>query len=48
MIILRFLLAAAGLSALIFSALCAGADRSATPGGGFAAPAPVALVETKG
>jgi hypothetical protein len=48
MIIFRFLLAAAGLSALIFSALGAGGDRSAAPGGGFAAPAQSASVDAKG
>ena len=48
MIIVRLLLAAAGLSALIFSALGAGGDRSRAPGRDFVAPALTASVEAKG
>ena len=48
MIIVRSLLAAAGLSALIFSALGAGGDRSRAPGGDLAAPAQSASVDAKG
>jgi hypothetical protein len=48
MIIVRFLFAAAGLSALIFSALSAGADRGHAPAGAYVAPAHVASVDAKG